>query len=128
MWGVTARNAWSVRRSHAFHTWRLVGGGTRVFAVPDKKTESCQLAWCWLHGPRNLTFGLQGFGILGFAIFFVIFFLKKYHIKTQMIFRSIMKSCFIVFRFIIGCSSLRDFYRPPLGNNRSIFYMRIFER
>ncbi len=37
----------------------------------------------------------------------------------------------IVFRFIIEYSSLRDFYRP-LGNNninnRSIFYMRIFER
>jgi hypothetical protein len=41
----------------------------------------------------------------------------------------------IVFRFIIEYySSLRDFYRPLLGNNnnnnnnRSIFYMRIFER
>ncbi len=35
----------------------------------------------------------------------------------------------IVFRFIIEYSSLRDFYRP-LGNNnnRSNFYMRIFER
>jgi hypothetical protein len=36
---------------------------------------------------------------------------------------------FIVFRFITEYSSLRDFYRPLLGNNnRSIFYMRIFER
>jgi len=33
----------------------------------------------------------------------------------------------IVFRFIIEYSSLRDF-GPLLGNNRSIFYMRIFER
>jgi hypothetical protein len=35
----------------------------------------------------------------------------------------------IVFRFIIEYSSLRDFYRP-LGNNnnRSNFYVRIFER
>ncbi len=34
----------------------------------------------------------------------------------------------IVFRFVIEySSSLRDFYRPQLGN-RSIFYMRIFER
>jgi hypothetical protein len=33
----------------------------------------------------------------------------------------------IVFRFILEYSSLRDF--SPLGkNNRSIFYMRIFER
>ncbi len=37
---------------------------------------------------------------------------KKYHIKTQTIFRSIMESCFIVFRFIIECSSLRDFGPP----------------
>ncbi len=63
--GVTDRNAWSVSRSHAFHTWRLVVGSTRVFSLPDKKTESCQLAWCWLRGPWNLTFGLQGFGIPG---------------------------------------------------------------
>jgi hypothetical protein len=35
----------------------------------------------------------------------------------------------IVFRFIIEYnSSLRDFYRPLGNNNRSIFYMRIFER
>ncbi len=32
----------------------------------------------------------------------------------------------IVFRFIIEYSSLRDFW--PLGNNRSIFYIRIFEK
>jgi hypothetical protein len=32
----------------------------------------------------------------------------------------------IVFRFIIEYSSLRDFW--PLGNNRLIFYMKIFER
>jgi hypothetical protein len=32
-----------------------------------------------------------------------------------------------VFRFIIEYSSLRDFYRP-LCNNRSIFYISIFER
>ncbi len=34
--GVTDRNAWSVSGSHAFHTWRLVVGGTPVFSVPAK--------------------------------------------------------------------------------------------
>ncbi len=70
--GVTDRNAWSVRRSHAFHTWRLVVGGTRVFffQCQTKKNRS-HASWHGTGGmvPWNLTFGLQGFGILGFAIF-----------------------------------------------------------
>jgi hypothetical protein len=53
-------------------------GGTPVLSVPaEMSAESCQLAWCWLRGPWNLTFGLQRFwdpGLCYILVNFLFFF------------------------------------------------------